>query len=1355
MAKFNYSYHEERGEFSAYVENEAGETVWNVRYPDYYEDDETGELIEGSTIFEDGFMKNAADVNGLRDYLIDMGLMDEDDELVISHELGAELEAMKDKALEGSFELPIQMAVLVPSTINVDERISEEEFKKRITSVEEFLSSLFGGYSADPVDGGYVSSEKGLVREDVERVVAFSTQDSFRQNFGKLVYQIKQWCEDWGQEAIGYELETDLYYVSSFTSDAKRIAFPDGDDSVIAEKWNALSADEKKSNVDAAKRFFSAKIMKSGGEVDIEEEDEEQNEELEAINRLADEHDIPFDVVKEWLDETGEDADRRDLPYYGMYDNEADFVRQLVDDGVISDSLLASHLEMYPTDQRIFAQEEADFRVDSMSDDDLLEEAGYLNDIERASEIDDEIDELQSTLSDLESDLEELQSATDIETEEDIDRNEQAVNDVQSRIDEVESEISDLKHERRGLDYTERSSAVDAAKEKLREEYYDEIYKELDDDAVGYFVSNLGYEEKDLIGKGFYVDYNSLADDLEGDYTYIKHGGNVYVFNAYYAKGGVAKKPGNLRPVQRLVDEVNRLIGLAFDSDGDPIPVYDTTSTWQSPAVYLPVVYSRGTLYIKYRDYPHGFGGGFKLKKDTIKKDNMEFDGIPSLRAIASQYRKALKQAGVSYASGGTVGAFDYKTVDVSTLAGQKRAEELHAQGWRSISHGSDTIVFEKKKEPKKGVDLGASFDKMKGMMAAGGTIPGSKEFSFGITYDVVSPESAEAGDFEDSGWHSEYRNEALSEILKEANSMGIYEPSSSRITPHIWWSSVDPERDYRSGEETFYSLHVNNVDGSPISQEEAEFITQKLKLGRKLDWDDEDKEWMANGGDVSDSIKTDVPLFIRLMEYAREDAESDADLHEIAENAVIIGKGGKTLRMADYNKLVGYYRRGGKLWIQGAIKKPGALRETAKRMGLIAGDEKLRMDDLRKLEAVGGKTGQRARLAMRLRKFALGGDVPGVFDIQVFNLRINRGGEKYTTLDKRLPFKGTFDAAIEEAKKELSGFQYNDGSYANIYIGRDYAAKVGKDGEVKKYEDGGDIDNGNYLMVLNRSKAISHHADELENVLEKKPPVHAWVVAKAETVHQDLSDITHYLDGLNQEPPVEFEDGNGYEEGGQPVKRVIYEVHYKETPSSRSFKKSSLTMAGADAPYMENAVKKAAEKLKSEYKWHEYKIVKTPIMQAGGTADADNKLVEKIKAILDKELPGFFTKAYQRTSMIGGDYIAIFMATSDKEINRVSNQYPDFVSLSLDLKTMELEPQYFGGSGGQGFYVKPDLENPREKYLAMARIKVPFRKPKPDEKSVLEAIKKFAQRYKQLLIENRSRLRHSDMADYDKLLSK
>ena len=55
------------------------------------------------------------------------------------------------------------------------------------------------------------------------------------------------------------------------------------------------------------------------------------------------------------------------------------------------------------------------------------------------------------------------------------------------------------------------------------------------------------------------------------------------------------------------------------------------------------------------------------------------------------------------------------------------------------------------------------------------------------------------------------------------------------------------------------------------------------------------------------DTITVDVPLFIRLLEWAREDAKTDVVLHVAAENAVKChSKGTETLSMAEYGKIVG-----------------------------------------------------------------------------------------------------------------------------------------------------------------------------------------------------------------------------------------------------------------------------------------------------------------------------------------------------------------------------------------------------------------------------------------------------------------
>lgn len=55
-----------------------------------------------------------------------------------------------------------------------------------------------------------------------------------------------------------------------------------------------------------------------------------------------------------------------------------------------------------------------------------------------------------------------------------------------------------------------------------------------------------------------------------------------------------------------------------------------------------------------------------------------------------------------------------------------------------------------------------------------------------------------------------------------------------------------------------------------------------------------------------TDTITMDVPLVIRLMEYAKEDAQDDMALHKVAEQLTSLSQGDKTLTMADYDSIVG-----------------------------------------------------------------------------------------------------------------------------------------------------------------------------------------------------------------------------------------------------------------------------------------------------------------------------------------------------------------------------------------------------------------------------------------------------------------
>jgi 2'-5' RNA ligase len=82
--------------------------------------------------------------------------------------------------------------------------------------------------------------------------------------------------------------------------------------------------------------------------------------------------------------------------------------------------------------------------------------------------------------------------------------------------------------------------------------------------------------------------------------------------------------------------------------------------------------------------------------------------------------------------------------------------------------------------------------------------------FLYSITYEVVTPESAEQGDFSESGFDVKDEEATLLEIVSVAKNRGI---SGHRGGVESEWWSSEPEQNYSDGEETSYSLHIKTED--------------------------------------------------------------------------------------------------------------------------------------------------------------------------------------------------------------------------------------------------------------------------------------------------------------------------------------------------------------------------------------------------------------------------------------------------------------------------------------------------------------------------------------------------------------
>lgn len=116
----------------------------------------------------------------------------------------------------------------------------------------------------------------------------------------------------------------------------------------------------------------------------------------------------------------------------------------------------------------------------------------------------------------------------------------------------------------------------------------------------------------------------------------------------------------------------------------------------------------------------------------------------------------------------------------------------------------------------------------------------------------------------------------------------------------------------------------------------------------------------------------------------------------------------------------------------------------------------------------------------------------------------------------------GTFDSS---STGEVIGGTFGS-SQSGEMIGGTMASSM--------YKKGGGVGmDENRLMVMNNNKQISHHSEELANVLKNSKHVPAWVVSKVYRSASDLSDVTHYLDGSSEQ----------YAKGGNTTSGWCYEI--------------------------------------------------------------------------------------------------------------------------------------------------------------------------------------------------------------------
>ena len=80
--------------------------------------------------------------------------------------------------------------------------------------------------------------------------------------------------------------------------------------------------------------------------------------------------------------------------------------------------------------------------------------------------------------------------------------------------------------------------------------------------------------------------------------------------------------------------------------------------------------------------------------------------------------------------------------------------------------------------------------------------------------------------------------------------------------------------------------------------------VRETSGMGERGDDWNEEKKAVKEAVDAKDTVTMDIPLLIRVLEYAREDAKTDMDLHKVVENLINM-RGEGALSMDMYNKIV------------------------------------------------------------------------------------------------------------------------------------------------------------------------------------------------------------------------------------------------------------------------------------------------------------------------------------------------------------------------------------------------------------------------------------------------------------------
>ncbi len=260
--------------------------------------------------------------------------------------------------------------------------------------------------------------------------------------------------------SLGYAKESRLATPKEYKDLKKELESPPyGYNLVVAKSKSVLNKEEpmKKSALETAKEKAKTRKLKiDNGKLKIKKEKDWKEDALKLLKKETDNSDLEItreESDNEFVAESGNTEYRVFRTYSDAERVAEEYVKDMLDDDPenFSSDWLSNHLYVSDTDKRIIAGEEADNQIENMDEEDIIQRSGD-------------------------------HSVSDWEDEEDEDKKEKM---------------------------------LEESKETLHDEIYNEWYKGLDKDPIGFLVDDQGlYSKEDALKQSFIqIDTNKAAAD--------------------------------------------------------------------------------------------------------------------------------------------------------------------------------------------------------------------------------------------------------------------------------------------------------------------------------------------------------------------------------------------------------------------------------------------------------------------------------------------------------------------------------------------------------------------------------------------------------------------------------------------------------------------------------------------------------------------------------------------------------------------------------------------------------------------------------------------------------------------------